>query len=418
MNGRGADASGRPETPPLSLYVLGSAISEPGTLGGDTRILLELLRRWATWGAVHATILTSEARRETCTQYRLPDSVGYERCPDAPGVWSFAGHLRAAMRARHLASRLVPGPDRPETIVYSASDFLTDVLPAFRLKRRFPLVTWMASRFLFVPSPFRGWQRSYDRGVGAPDPLLAVASVYQRYAFSLIARRADLFLITNEVDRVHFERRGIAPSRVWPVYGGVDFDEISSTPEQPSLYDGCFVGRISPQKGVLDLVDIWARVRARKKDARLALIGSGNPRFERELRDAVQARDLGGSIDLLGFLDGPAKHRIYKASRVFLHTSVYDNYGMAACEAMAAGVPAVLYDLPPLRVAYPQGCLRAPRNDRQAFADAVLRLIQDRETRERLGAEAVAWARTQDWDRKAREVLQFITAGVAARAGA
>ncbi len=403
-------------TPPLSLFVLGSAISEPGTLGGDTRILLELLRRWTAWGAVRATIVTSAGRRETCARYRLPEEVAYELCPDAPGVWSFAGHLRAAARLRHLARRLDPGPDRPETIVYSASDFLTDVLPAARLKRRFPRLTWMASRFLFVPGPLKGWRRSYDRGVGVPDPLLAVASAYQRLAFSLISRRADLFLITNEVDRAHFTRRGIASSRVWPVYGGVDFDEIASTPAQPPRYDGCFVGRISPQKGVLDLVDIWARVRARKADARLALVGSGNPRFERELRDAVQARGLGDSIEMLGFLDGPEKHRIYRASRVFLHTSVYDNYGMAACEAMAAGVPAVLYDLPPLRVAYPQGCLRAQRNDRQGFAEAVLRLLGDRPAWERLSVEAVAWARTQGWDRKAREVLDFVTASVAARA--
>ena len=194
-------------------------------------------------------------------------------------------------------------------------------------------------------------------------------------------------------------------------------DAPPSTPPEPPRYEGCFVGRISPQKGVLDLVDIWARVRARRPGARLALIGSGNARFETELRQAVEARGLREAIDLLGFLDGPEKHRIYKASRVFLHTSVHDNYGMAACEAMAAGVPAVLYDLPPLRVAYPQGCLRAPRTDRQGFADAVVRLLEDHPTWDRLSAEATAWARTQDWDRKAAEVLQFLRDGVDRRCG-
>ena len=318
-------------TPPLTLYVIGTAISEPGTLGGDTRILLEVVRRWAAWGAVRATVVTSARRRETCRLYRLPDSIAYELCPDAPGVWSFAGHLHAALRLQRLASHLEPGPDHPKTVVYSASDFLTDVLPAARLKRRFPRITWLASRFLFVPSPFKGWRRSYDPGVGAVDPLLAVASIYQKVAFSLIARQADLFLITNEVDRLHFTDRGIPSSRVWPIYGGVDFDQIASTPEQPVRYDGCFVGRISPQKGVLDLVDIWARVRAKRPAARLALIGSGNARFEQQLRDAVAARGLADAIDLLGFLDGPEKHQVYKASRVFLHTSVHDNYGMAAC---------------------------------------------------------------------------------------
>ena len=403
-------------TAPLRLYVLGTAISEEGTLGGDTRILLELVGRWAARGEVRATIVTSAKRRATCARYCLPQSVTYELCSETPGVWSLAGHLRAAIGLRRLASRLDPGPDRSDTVVYSASDFLTDVLPAARLKRRFPHVTWMASRFLFVPSPFKGWRRSYERGIGVPDPLLVVAAAYQRLAFSVIRRRADLFLITNETDRVHFTRRAVAPTRVWPIYGGVDFDEIASTPPQPPRYDGCFVGRISPQKGVLDLVDIWARVRARKPDARLALIGSGHVRFERQLRDAVAARDLADAIDLLGFLDGPEKHRIYKASRVFLHTSVYDNYGMAACEAMAAGVPVVLYDLPPLRVAYPRGCLRAPRNDRQAFADTVLHLLEDHAARERLSSDATAWARTQDWDLKATQVLDFLRASVAARA--
>ena len=405
-------------TAPLRLYVLGTAISEPGTLGGDTRILLELVRRWAALGEVDATIVTSATRKETCVGYRLPESVTYEICPETPGVWSLAGHLRAAIRLARLAEQLDPGPDRPATVVYSASDFLTDVLPAARLKRRFPNITWLASRFLFVPSPFKGWRRSYEHGIGVPDPFLAVAAAYQRFAFSVIRRRADLFFITNETDRVHFTRRGVEPARVLPVYGGVDFDEIASTAPQPLRYDGCFVGRISPQKGVLDLVDIWARVRARKPDARLALIGSGNVRFERELRDAVAARGLGDAIDLLGFLDGPEKHRVYKSSRVFLHTSVHDNYGMAACEAMAAGVPAVLYDLPPLRIAYPQGCLRAPRTDRQGFADAVLRLLDEGATWERLSQEATAWARTQDWNLKATQVLDFLTTSIAVRTAA
>jgi glycosyltransferase involved in cell wall biosynthesis len=403
---------------PLRFFVFGTAISEPGTLGGDTRILLELVRRWAAWGEIDATIVTSATRRETCLAYHLPPSVTYEICPETPGVWSLPGHLRSALQLDRLATRLDPGPDRPTTVVYSASDFLTDVLPAARLKRRFRRITWLASRFLFVPSPFKGWRRSYERGLSAPDPFLAVAGVYQRLAFSTIRRRADLFFITNETDRVHFTRRGVDSGRVLPVYGGVAFDEIASTPAQPLRYDGCFVGRISPQKGVLDLVDIWARVRARKPDARLALIGSGNARFEKELRDAVEARGLGDAIDLLGFLDGHEKHRVYKASRVFLHTSVHDNYGMAACEAMAAGVPAVLYDLPPLRIAYPQGCLRALRTDRQDFADAVLRLLDDRPTHERLSQEALAWARTQDWDLKAAKVLEFLRTSVAARAAA
>jgi hypothetical protein len=155
---------------PLRLYVLGTAISEPGTLGGDTRILLELVRRWTARGEVQATIVTSATRKETCVGYRLPQSVTYQICPETPGVWSLAGHLRAAVRLDRLAARLDPGPDRPTTVVYSASDFLTDVLPAARLRRRFPNATWLASRFLFVPALSRV-AAVLRRGIGARPSL-------------------------------------------------------------------------------------------------------------------------------------------------------------------------------------------------------------------------------------------------------
>ncbi len=396
-------------TTPVRLVALANGISKPGSLGGDTRIFLELLKRWTASGAVRPLVVTSTECQRTCIHYGLQEGFEYRLWPDAPGVWSLGHHVLRAAQFRRLAAHLAKEMHYCRTIVYSATDFLTDVVPAHRLKHLRPEVTWVASRFLFVPNPFKGWKHAYDRGSRIPDPKLLVASAYQKVAFCHIVRRADLFFITNEMDKGHFTRKGISPSRIWPIYGGVHFEEITSTPEQPRIYDGCFVGRISPQKGVLDLVEVWARVCERKPDARLALIGSGHRPFEDELRRKIGIRGLSKNIDVLGFMDGADKHRVYKSSRVFLHTSVYDNYGMAACEAMAAGVPAVVYDLPPLRLAYPQGCLRARRNDPQSFADAVLHILGDENTRVRLSAEAMEWARTQDWERKAPEVFEFLS---------
>ena len=402
--------------PPLRLIVLGSAVCRPGSMDGACRILLELVKKWADQGLVQATIITSAERRETCAAYGLKENVDYILWPDAPGVWSMLGHLRAAWRWRRRAGRLdLPRDDRP-ALLYSASDFLPDVLAATRLRKRFPWLTWVASRFLFVPHPLKGWKHAYDPGLHLPDVKLVLGKGYQELAFASI-RRADYFFITNEVDRPYLTTRGIPAERIKPIYGGVHFDEISRTPPQPFRYDGCFCGRISPQKGVLDLVDIWGRVCARKPDARLAVIGVGHKPFEDELRESIRRRGLESRVEWLGFLDGEAKHRVYRASRVFLHTSVYDNYGMAACEAMAAGVPAAMYDLPPLRVAYPQGCVKARRNDPQHFADEVLGVLHDEARWRRLSEEATAWARSQDWGAKAAEVMQFLRAGAAWGAG-
>ena len=397
---------------PVRVVVLANGISKPGNLGGDTRIFLELFKAWTQAGRVRPLIITSEECRSTCHSYGLKDGVEYCLWPCAPDVWSLGSHMVRALHFRHLGERLAREIGDGASIIYSATDFMTDVVPAYRLKQLKPASVWAATRFLFVPDPFKGWKYSYDPGIRLPDVKLLAASVYQKIVFSLILRRADLFVITNEVDKIHFTKRGVAPSRLLPVYGGVHFNAISSTPEQAKIYDGCFVGRISPQKGVLDLVEIWAKVCERKPDARLALIGSGHRPFEEQLRRSVNDSGLSKNVDLLGFMDGSEKHKIYKSSRVFLHTSVYDNYGMAACEAMAAGVPSVMYDLPPLRIAYPQGCLRVRRNDQQSFADAVLRMLEDENTRAQLGAQALDWAKSQDWERKACEVFDFLSAAI------
>ncbi len=84
---------------------------------------------------------------------------------------------------------------------------------------------------------------------------------------------------------------------------------------------------------------------------------------------------------------------------------------MAVCEAMAAGVPVVGYDLPVYRRIYGDALLRVPCFDHVAFAWQIVRLLDDRalyaEYRRRgrecaasFGWDAIAaadWAAARAW---------------------
>jgi glycosyltransferase involved in cell wall biosynthesis len=50
---------------------------------------------------------------------------------------------------------------------------------------------------------------------------------------------------------------------------------------------------------------------------------------------------------------------------------------MAAWEAMACGLPGVSFDLPALRTYYPKGMLKTPCYDLKAFAENILKLLND-----------------------------------------
>ncbi len=66
------------------------------------------------------------------------------------------------------------------------------------------------------------------------------------------------------------------------IYGGVDIGHSeeylasgNGIPIEKRKYDACFVGRFHPQKGVLELIDIWKMVCKDNSYAKLAMIGIG-----------------------------------------------------------------------------------------------------------------------------------------------
>jgi glycosyltransferase involved in cell wall biosynthesis len=225
----------------------------------------------------------------------------------------------------------------------------------------------------------------------------------------LLKKFADFIFVTNELDKKYFTDAGVPVTRLRAIYGGVSLKEIERVPEQKIKYDGCFVGRIHPMKGVDYLVEIWSYVCEKKPNAKLALIGNGSKDYENKVRHLIRAKGLEENIDLLGFVDGIEKYEILKASRLFLHSSIYDNSGMTAAEGMACGLPAIRFDIPALKVAYPQGMLVAPLKDCKKFAEAVLRLLDNDDLYNKVKEDALELAKSWDWDKKAASILDYIS---------
>ena len=111
------------------------------------------------------------------------------------------------------------------------------------------------------------------------------------------------------------------------------------------------VGGIEPRKGSLALVEAMARVQAVDPTLRLVVAG-GETLFDyRDHRAAVFARaaELGVEPVLLGTVPHDDLPAIVAAASVFAFPSTKEGFGLAALEAMAAGVPVVMSDLPVLR---------------------------------------------------------------------
>jgi glycosyltransferase-like protein len=111
------------------------------------------------------------------------------------------------------------------------------------------------------------------------------------------------------------------------------------------------VGGIEPRKGTLDLLESNAIMREGAPGLRLVIAG-GETLFDyRDYRAQWEKRaaELGVEPLVLGPVDHDELPSLVAAADVFAFPSKKEGFGLAAMEALAAGVPVVTRDLPVLR---------------------------------------------------------------------
>ncbi|MDP4331982.1 MSMEG_0565 family glycosyltransferase [Curtobacterium sp. A7_M15] len=113
------------------------------------------------------------------------------------------------------------------------------------------------------------------------------------------------------------------------------------------------VGGIEPRKGTIDLLAAYDRLRSAPgtENVRLVLAG-GETLFDyRPYRAAFDAMVAERAIPVteLGVVPDPDLPSLMAAAAAFSFVSTKEGFGLAATEALAAGVPVVARDLPVLR---------------------------------------------------------------------
>jgi glycosyltransferase-like protein len=156
------------------------------------------------------------------------------------------------------------------------------------------------------------------------------------------------------------------------------------------------VGGIEPRKGTLDLVEAMRLLAERGRRATLVVAG-GETLFDyRSYRDEVDAacERAGVTPVVLGPVPHDELPALVATADAFAFPSTKEGFGLAAMEALAAGTPTVVRDLPVLREVFGDSVRLGadPAGLADALADALDRPDAARRARGRALAESLTWA--------------------------
>ena len=162
------------------------------------------------------------------------------------------------------------------------------------------------------------------------------------------------------------------------------------------------VGRLQYQKNQTFLLQAFSRLHAREPRARLVLAGDGPDLAALEAR----AVELGVSqgVLFLGVRDDVP--RLMQAFDVFAMPSHFEGLGMAAIEAQAAGLPCVLSDAVPREAAVTDEVTFLPPDDPDLWAERLLDVLQETETRIRPDNVARVAAKGYEIGRAAQQLTE------------
>lgn len=386
-----------------NLYIIANAALGKGLSGSD-RIFIELARRLAKKD-INIHICVWEEGYEMCHRQNLK-YVRYEK-------W-FLKSLKSLPFLLNYIYRIFSGCfyalltkiEFPEnTYVYTASDFWQDFFPALILKLKYPKIKFISSFYLAAPNPLVGFRKKYENKIQIPTIKDFLYYLAQVPTTLLIPKISDLIFVTSEPDKLFFQEKGFPKKRVVVIMGGVTFENYENLTKLTKDIDAVFYGRFHPQKGVIEIIDIWKKVVEKLPYAKLSMIGSG-PLLD-EVSDKIKIEELQKNVTLEGHLDdGPRKWNIFTKSKIVVHPAVYDSGGMAAAEVMALKIPGVSFDLEALKTYYPQGMIKVKCFDLDEFAEKIIKLLTDEKLYQKTASDALKCVHQNfNWDSKVEMIL-------------
>ncbi len=149
-----------------------------------------------------------------------------------------------------------------------------------------------------------------------------------------------LVLVSSELQKFYANR--LRNSNCMCIYIPNSIDKLPENSAPLKSKRLVSVGRLSPEKGYLDLLKIFNTLVKSKPDWHIDIIGDGVERDK--LKKYIEKNELNEKVTLHGFQGKEYIDKILHDSSIYLMTSYTESFGIVLIEAMSHGIPCIAFD--------------------------------------------------------------------------
>lgn len=203
-----------------------------------------------------------------------------------------------------------------------------------------------------------------------------------------------------------------------PTYRRSEFAGVGEPDEQRSPFRVLFAGRIEPNKGVFDLLEIAKRFAAEgRHDITFDLCGNGSA--SEPLRLAAKQAGVDSSFVCHGHCKKPQMREMFNRAHVAIvptKTDFVEGFNQVVAESVLSGRPVITSAVCPALSYVRDAVVEVPPDDLKAYGDALLKLCDEREFYEQkrrgcLGLQEQFYDTSQSWGAKLKSILVALQEG-------
>jgi len=269
-----------------------------------------------------------------------------------------------------------------------------DILHANSAKAAIPILFSNKKRFITTIHDFTPFETNLTR------------FPFEKYLIKLIAKQSSVITTVSKTVKNKFMKflPKIDYNKVYTIYNGIEekFKPYPHKSEELNQRLGLkgpiilYLGRITAYKGVEHIIKAYKIVKHTIPNVNLVIGGTPDYMMEKQYQKWKKEYQ---DISFVGYVSEEDLPYFYSMADIFInYSSSSEGFGLTPLEAIACGTPIICSSIDVYKEIFADSALFVPPNNSKALAQSIIKLLNDKELREKLIQKAQKVLSKYNWD--------------------